>query len=207
MKKDFVLFFFACCIGYASPLEHRVPESNNLPVFKTLSVKQFVSDCVPDIYLSSVENNTTYLYQAANSIRVSDGYRILGNSDSDIAMKAGEVIVLKPNSVVLKGNHYLARIEPCDMPCAQLTNDVIQKGISPNGDNKNEFFDLSAYCIRNIKIFNRYGILVYEAKDYTNEWHGQSDKGNLPSGTYYYIITPYDGTQITGWVYIQREIK
>ena len=59
----------------------------------------------------------------------------------------------------------------------------IPKGISPNGDGKNDSFDLSNLEIKEIKIFNRYGLQVYHANDYLSEWHGQSDKGTLPTGT------------------------
>jgi gliding motility-associated-like protein len=83
----------------------------------------------------------------------------------------------------------------------------IPKGISPNGDGKNDSFDLSNLEIKEIKIFNRYGLQVYHANDYLSEWHGQSDKGTLPTGTYFYVATLSAGKQVTGWVYLQREIN
>lgn len=83
----------------------------------------------------------------------------------------------------------------------------IPKGISPNDDGKNDTFDLSDFDVRNLKIFNRYGRMVYEAKNgYTNEWHGQSSVNNnmLPSATYYYVVTFGNGNVKTGWVYLNR---
>jgi gliding motility-associated-like protein len=82
---------------------------------------------------------------------------------------------------------------------------TIPKGVSPNDDEKNDTFDLSHLDVAGVKIFNRYGMLVYEAADYKKEWHGQSDKGDLPTGTYYYVVTLSAGKQVTGWVYLQRE--
>jgi gliding motility-associated-like protein len=85
------------------------------------------------------------------------------------------------------------------------TSCIIPRGISPNGDGLNDSFDLSNLDVREIKIFNRYGLKVYEAKKYLKEWHGQSDKGTLPTATYYYVITLSAGKQVTGWVYLNRQ--
>jgi gliding motility-associated-like protein len=58
-----------------------------------------------------------------------------------------------------------------------------------------------------MEIFNRYGTNVYSKVNYSNEWYGQSDKGDeLPDGTYYYVIEYNSGSKtVTGWIYINRE--
>ncbi|MDI9256709.1 choice-of-anchor L domain-containing protein [Flavobacterium sedimenticola] len=83
----------------------------------------------------------------------------------------------------------------------------IQKGISVNGDGLNDFFDLTDYNVRVLTIFNRYGMKVYSKSGYTNQWGGQSDKGDeLPDGTYYYVIEFNDNQAAkTGWIYVNRE--
>ncbi len=85
----------------------------------------------------------------------------------------------------------------------------IQKGISPNSDNLNDFFDLQLLDVRLLKIYNRYGMIVYSKAAYTNEWAGQSDNGQqLPDGTYYYVIDfDNNNNSRVGWIYINREIK
>jgi len=84
------------------------------------------------------------------------------------------------------------------------TSCMIPRGISPdNADSKNDFFDLTNLGVQNLQIFNRYGLQVYEKNNYTKEWFGQSDKGDLPTGTYFYVAKMAD-KQVTGWVYIQR---
>jgi gliding motility-associated-like protein len=86
------------------------------------------------------------------------------------------------------------------------TGCLIQKGISPNGDGMNDFFDLVGQNVSHLEIFNRYGTKVYEKADYSNQWVGQSDKGeSLPDGVYYYVITYTAGQSKTGWIYINRE--
>lgn len=81
----------------------------------------------------------------------------------------------------------------------------IPKGISPNGDNLNDTFDLSLHGVENIKIYNRWGTEVYShGIDYTNQWYGQNKDGKqLPDGTYYYIIQAHGKTR-TGWVQINK---
>ena len=82
----------------------------------------------------------------------------------------------------------------------------IQKGISPDGNGSNEYFDLSTFSVKNISIFNRYGVEVYQKKNYKNEWRGQTNDGtSLPDGTYYYIITFNDETSKTGWIYVTKK--
>ena len=81
----------------------------------------------------------------------------------------------------------------------------IPKGLSPNGDGLNDTWDLSNLDVREVKIFNRYGLEVYQQNNYTNQWDGRDMKGNeLPTATYYYVITFESGKQKTGWVYLQR---
>ena len=82
----------------------------------------------------------------------------------------------------------------------------IQKGISPNNDGKNEFFDLRLLDVKKLSIFNRYGTKVYQKNNYYNEWIGQSDSGDkLPDSVYYYVIEfNNDNETKVGWIYINR---
>jgi gliding motility-associated-like protein len=85
----------------------------------------------------------------------------------------------------------------------------LQKGISPNNDNKNDFFDLRLMNVQKLGIYNRLGANVYSKNEYTNEWIGQSDSGSeLPDGTYYYVIEfKNNQPSKTGWIYINRNSK
>jgi len=83
---------------------------------------------------------------------------------------------------------------------------IFPEGISPNGDGVNDDFDLRVHNVDKIEIFNRNGTIVYSKENYTNEWHGQSDNGDiLPVGTYFYTMTYNNGTESrSAWVYINK---
>jgi gliding motility-associated-like protein len=82
----------------------------------------------------------------------------------------------------------------------------IPQGISPNDDGDNDSWDLSAFKVKNIEIYNRYGQKVYSKDNYTNQWNGNSNDGEeLPSATYFYYIVFDNYDKQTGWIYLNRE--
>lgn len=83
----------------------------------------------------------------------------------------------------------------------------VQKGLTPNGDGLNDYFNLDVFNVLELKIYNRYGSLVFEhLGEYTNQWHGQSNNGNeLPDGTYYYVLKTAMGGNYAGSIYLSRE--
>ncbi|REE25087.1 gliding motility-associated-like protein [Winogradskyella pacifica] len=82
----------------------------------------------------------------------------------------------------------------------------IPRGISPDGNGKNDTFDLSGYGVKMLNIYNRHGREVYNFNGtYINQWFGQSNNGDdLPDGTYFYSLHKDDGSSLTGWVFINR---
>jgi gliding motility-associated-like protein len=83
----------------------------------------------------------------------------------------------------------------------------IPEGFSPNGDNVNDVFivpDLNTFPGRDLKVYNRWGGLVYENEKYDNTWDGKDENGNrLVDGTYFYTLDLGLGQEPqTGYVYI-----
>ena len=88
----------------------------------------------------------------------------------------------------------------------------VPEGISPNNDRKNDFLVIPCiedYPENNLKIFNRYGIQIYEASSYLNTWDGKANMGFpntsklLPIGTYFYVLDIKEFKKpIIGYVYL-----
>jgi len=88
----------------------------------------------------------------------------------------------------------------------EINNCMIPRGISPNNDGLNDFFNIEDFDVKELSIFNRYGVKVYSRLNYRKEWDGFSDKGKkLPDATYFYLIELNNGEIRTGWVYINRQ--
>jgi len=103
-----------------------------------------------------------------------------------------------------------------------LTNNSIQapvitKFITPNGDNFNEFLrinNIECYPNHVFKVFNRWGVLIFETNDYENTpekgWSGQVNKNTgiasgsfVPDGTYFCILEFGNGNEISEYVEIR----
>lgn len=83
----------------------------------------------------------------------------------------------------------------------------VPEGISPNGDGVNDVFrvpDLAVFPNNSIKVYNRWGGLVYEVNQYQQDWGGTDENGELlPDGTYFYVIDLGIGQEAqVGYVYI-----
>lgn len=87
-----------------------------------------------------------------------------------------------------------------------ISNDYckIQKGVSADGNGMNDFFDLRLHNVKQVSIFNRYGMKVYDKVNYKDEWKGQCHDGSkLSTGVYYYLIEFNENIEPkTGWIYL-----
>jgi gliding motility-associated-like protein/uncharacterized repeat protein (TIGR01451 family) len=80
--------------------------------------------------------------------------------------------------------------------------------ISPNGDGINDTVFINCigdYPNNTLQVYDRYGNEVFSAKGYDNTWTGTGKNGDLPKGTYFYILDLGDGTEVNkGWIQIIR---
>ncbi len=90
---------------------------------------------------------------------------------------------------------------------------------SPNNDGINDTWHIKGienYPQSNVKIFNRFGNMVYEMQGYDNSWDGhvnvgegltilKSSREKLPDGTYFYLVdVGEDFEPAVGFVHIRR---
>ncbi len=86
---------------------------------------------------------------------------------------------------------------------------VMPTGFSPNEDGANDFFDIrgiDGYEQNLFTVLNRWGNVVYEHPNYSNQWKGENSQGEtLPNGTYFVILSINDGTRtLQGFVDLRR---
>ena len=146
-------------------------------------------------------NNVTYIWNDPNGNTVGNDENALNVTDLLNATPAAETFPITYTLTVRTP-------EGCELTQPAIVYGIfcsIPKGISPNGDTKNDSFDLTGLGVKDIVIFNRYGTKVYSRHNYTNEWKGQTDNGKtLPDATYFYVISKDNGESVTGWVYINK---
>ncbi|MBC8083480.1 MAG: gliding motility-associated C-terminal domain-containing protein, partial [Hymenobacter sp.] len=87
------------------------------------------------------------------------------------------------------------------LPVLEVTKSYqVPNIITPNGDDKNDYFRATNGCPARLQVFSRWGNKVFEAANYRNDWNGNY----LPAGVYYYLLQPAVGTTIKGWLEISR---
>ena len=72
-----------------------------------------------------------------------------------------------------------------------LKDIYVPSAFSPNGDGLNDVWHipfLDAYSRADVKVFNRYGELVYQAAGQSIAWDGQFKGKLLPSGSYVWVL-------------------
>ncbi|PKH67544.1 hypothetical protein CXF59_06395 [Flavobacterium sp. ALD4] len=170
-----------------------------------------MGDCISKEYIitasplasSYVPNNVEYQWRDNLGNPIGTNSNTLNGSD----------IIASSSAEVTFPLNYTLTITSTATGC-ETTNNIfiesvfcnIQKGISPDGNGSNDYFDLRLLDVKKLQIFDRYGIKVYSQMNYTNQWKGQSDNGNeLPSATYYYVMEFNNSVPKTGWIYLIRE--
>ena len=95
-----------------------------------------------------------------------------------------------------------------DINIIVLNPPIIPNVFSPNGDGIHDTWDLrflNKYPGATVKVFNRYGQLIYNVIGYAIQWDGKVNGADLPIGTYFYIISPKNGLKdLVGSVTIIR---
>ncbi|MEZ0182141.1 gliding motility-associated C-terminal domain-containing protein [Flavobacterium oncorhynchi] len=103
----------------------------------------------------------------------------------------------------------------------ELDDLIVYNALSPNGDNKNDFFHIKGidkYPDNSVEIYNRWGVLVYQTQGYNETdrvFKGFSDGratvnrgAGLPTGTYFYILKYKTETRVkekSGYLYINQD--
>ncbi|WP_109746180.1 Ig-like domain-containing protein [Flavobacterium araucananum] len=142
-------------------------------------------------------------------------------------LNAGQSVVLTIVAEVLSSGNYLnvatveistpLDVDPSNNSASASVEPIcltVYNEFTPNNDGANDLFRIDcieSYPNNELKVYNRYGSLVYSKQHYENDWDGTANvsgvisRGDmLPTGTYFYVITIGDGTARKGWLSIMR---
>ena len=206
--------------------EAKVKVQPNLTL-KELTLDKPINSAVSETHTDSVLNGSTLDGQPINPSDVTmeivktgglDGVTI--NADGQITIPKGAPSGTYEIEYRVKSSTY--GVEKTAKVKVTITNDAdleFYNAISTDEGSPNNGFiikNIDLYPDNNLKIFNRYGVLVYEKDGYTNTdpFKGISTgratvnkDGKLPQGTYYYVLEYTDGQnqkqQKAGWLYIK----
>ncbi len=112
-----------------------------------------------------------------------------------------------PYFVTSKGTYILSGNTTDGCPVRDTVN-VVEKcdpelhvptAFTPNGDGNNDFFSVFGHEVEtfDIKVFNRWGELIYYSNDFRFKWDGTYKNQTVPIGTYPYVIS-WQGSTFEG---------
>jgi gliding motility-associated-like protein len=225
IATNFILRATVDDVGNGIGIVDEVSEINNNSTFSVELLQAPVIISAPDIqacdegFNSSVFDLTTHedLFDLANN--TVSYYRL----KTDAENRENEIIDVEnykntseiETIYVRIDNDFCFQILSFNLIVINCKPSFIPSGFSPNNDGVNDFFEiaglLNIFENFELKIFNRYGTLIYQGGNELSFWNGRSNKGIgnngelLPVGTYYYALNLNDPNYkkpLTGWVYV-----
>lgn len=155
-----------------------------------------------------LEGRTISLYaiSPATSYTWSPNYFLqFGNTSkadvSPLVTTTYSVFAINENNGCVGMDTVLVRVTPDD----EL---IFYSAFTPNGDGDNDYFfigNIFKYPDCVLKVYNRYGQVIFTSAGYKNDWDGSYQGNKVPTGTYFYILeSGTDKGNYTGTVTILR---
>jgi gliding motility-associated-like protein/uncharacterized repeat protein (TIGR01451 family) len=178
-------------------------------------INTLVSDLLPSGYNLVSASTTSGTYDTGTQVwtipALASGQSVVLTVVAEVLssgnyMNVATIEISTPLDVDASNNSASASVEPI---CLTVYNEF-----TPNNDGANDLFRIDcieSYPNNELRVYNRYGSLVYSKVHYENDWDGTANvsgvvnRGDmLPTGTYFYVITIGDGTVKKGWLSIMR---
>lgn len=121
------------------------------------------------------------------------------------AFEASESLILIPQTI---GAYVVEVTDGCGITVEIPVNvtvceTTIPNIFTPNDDGKNDVFEIEGiqdFPKSTLRIFGRWGNMLYESPNYNNNWTGDDH----PEGVYYFILQRSDGKNFEGYVHLLR---
>lgn len=133
-----------------------------------------------DLFAPTVDNDP-YTYQWYYSVDNTDFEAVSGANFRSLEVNTQgfyQVYVYEPGCNFMSPSPFWVEVYSCVIKYPNV--------FTPNGDGKNDMFEIygmTEFPGSSLIVYNRWGQIVYENKDYRNNWNG----GELPEGVYYFI--------------------
>ena len=170
----------------------------------TVELKVSVNDC---------DNSFEVEILAVTGCEANASYNVVWNNQAAAIKTKGlpsfsTLRITTSDGCTYQQSYYLNAMNPQVVPCDLFPYNYV----TPNGDGQNDYFHIEnierpIYKNAHVRIFNRWGSLVWEGKKYDNQnikWSGQNTEGKpLPAGTYFFTIDVI-GTTKSGYVELMQ---
>lgn len=186
---------------YSDPVTVAVADEKLYPELKFTTTPSFCEDVPTELN----QGNGMIEMQLVPTYALSDSVVWTKTDDNGFAATGSYVTGLYPGFYHAE----VTTVKGCTVSGdAEVKTEILAYNlVTRNNDQKNDLFVIdciSRFKNNNVKIFNRSGVLVYEANGYNNSdvvFQGLGEKGvyttgnELPVGTYFYIIDKGDGSK------------
>jgi gliding motility-associated-like protein len=163
--------------------------------FSAVPVKLLVGDTYTLVATSSA--GLTVLYESMDIQKATvTGAQVTGVSKGNVQIRA-----YNPGDINYAAAETFATVE------IYSTHKDIMYLFTPNNDGFNdqwELPDLATWGKCDVKVYNRWGKLVFADANYNNLWDGTSNGSPLPEGPYYFVIKTENAGMVKGTVNIVR---
>lgn len=120
--------------------------------------------------------------------------------------ETGTYILFASNSCGSHSDTATVILTPCDLIIPNIFTPNLDQTIDNANNDTFQIVDITFFPGSTLKVFNRWGNLIYQSDDYKNDWAPAEDE--VPDGNYYYILDQKlpDGTfeNFNGYVTILR---
>jgi gliding motility-associated-like protein len=148
---------------------------------------------------SSAPENTSYVWSNADGIEGAKNQLIL------------QVRPVKTTTYTVTATTSLGCQATASITVAPQDSMVVANALTPNGDGKNDkwiVWGIEKNQNNSVKVIDRAGTIVFQKKNYANDWDGSYNGSLLPEGAYYYVVNAGDGSKVkTGMLTIVRDHK
>ncbi len=203
--------------------------ASSIVLTPTAPVQYSVNGVSADGCYGTMQTGTVELYPSFAATITSDKSSLCINESANLMASSGmfyiwdngstnsSIVITQTSTAIQTYTVYVINSEGCSDSAYYQTvvntdckkEVTVKSGVTPNNDGKNDFFyieNIEIYPENTVKVFNRWGTLMYSEKGYNNNdkvWPQQNKSSDVLPGTYYYVVDLGNKEPVKkGWIEI-----